>query len=367
MQTNPHLVVSISGHGFGHIAQTAPVLNQLHQYCPNLRITVRSSALETQLRSRILAPFTHMKSTGDIGMMMLSALAVDVNKSRAAYRDFHADWDMCVNDEAQLLKKLGADMVLSNVGYLPLAGAQRAGINNIALCSLNWADIYRHYCGNSGAAEDNLIINQIYTSYAQASVFFRATPGMPMQDMPNLIRVDPIADIGQNRRSALNHILKLEGHEKLILVSMGGISNYLPIENWPRISGIRYLISENCQTTHPDAIKFESIPMSFSDLLASSDALLCKPGYGSFVEATASSVPVLYVQRPDWPEAPALIAWLKSKSISCEISSLMLEQGIFTQIMKQINETPIPQPVIPTGARQVARWIAEQLKMEISD
>ena len=141
-----HLVVSVSGHGFGHVAQTAPILNALHQRCPQLRITVRSSAPESHLRSRIHAPFDYLNSTGDIGMMMSSALAVDVEKSRSAYHAFHADWDARVTEEAHLLRSLGADRVFSNVGYLPLAGAQRAGIPNVALCSLNWADIYAHYC-----------------------------------------------------------------------------------------------------------------------------------------------------------------------------------------------------------------------------
>ena len=29
--TSRHLVISISGHGFGHVAQTAPILNLLHE------------------------------------------------------------------------------------------------------------------------------------------------------------------------------------------------------------------------------------------------------------------------------------------------------------------------------------------------
>jgi len=39
----PHLVVSISCHGFGHVAQTAPILNLLHERMPHLRLTVRSA------------------------------------------------------------------------------------------------------------------------------------------------------------------------------------------------------------------------------------------------------------------------------------------------------------------------------------
>jgi hypothetical protein len=50
--------------------------------------------------------------------------------------------------------------------------------------------------------------------------------------------------------------------------------------------------------------------LSFLDLLASCDVLITKVGYGSFVEAAAHAVPVLYLDRPDWPETPYLAAWL---------------------------------------------------------
>lgn len=66
----PHLVASISGHGFGHVAMTAPILNLLHERMPQLRITVRSSVPLAHLRARIKAPFTHLSSEGDIGMVI---------------------------------------------------------------------------------------------------------------------------------------------------------------------------------------------------------------------------------------------------------------------------------------------------------
>jgi hypothetical protein len=351
-----HLVASISGHGFGHVAQTAPILNQLHQLLPELRLTVRSAVPVAHLRSRIHVPFEHLPSDGDIGMMMSSALDVLAQESRAAYCSFHADWNARVAGEAGLLRELGADMVFSNVGYLPLAGAQLAGIPNAALCSLNWADIYRHCCG------DDAIAAQIYDSYANADAFLRATPGMAMDNLPNLIAVSPIAAIGTNRRAKLNHRLKLSSGEKLVLVSLGGIAGRLPIERWPRIAGVRWLVQENWRIEHPDAIVLESLNMHFSDLLASSDALICKPGYGSFVEAAGSGVPVLYVNRPDWPEAPALVEWLQQNGLCREVARDALEQGKIADVLEEIWNAPRPKPVIPEGAKQVAEWLAERLK-----
>lgn len=352
---HPHLVASISGHGFGHVAQSAPVLNALHGLLPQLRLTVRSTLPLTHLRSRIHVPFTHLQSVGDIGMAMSSALDVHTEDSLAAYRNFHANWEARVVAEAELLRELQADLVFSNVGYLPLAGAQRAGIANAALCSLNWYDIYKYYCGG------NEIADQILSCYINADAFLRATPGMTMESFSNLIPVAPVADIGVNRRDKINHQLGSSGQHKLVLVSMGGIATRLPMENWPRMDGVKYLVQQNWQVRHPDVIVLESLGMSFSDLLASSDALLCKPGYGSFVEAACSGVPVLYVNRDGWPESPALVEWLRQHGVCREISRARSELGDLAPDLSWLFDQPRKQPSTPDGAMQVANWLADRL------
>jgi hypothetical protein len=365
MHNPPHLVVSISGHGFGHVAQTAPILNALHKLIPQLRITVRSVVPAGHLRSRIHAPFTHLTSEGDIGMVMSSALDVCLEESCAAYRKFHADWDTRIAEETRILRELKANFVLSNVGYLPLAGAQQASIPSAALCSLNWADIYRHYCvapsTGSVRTEDGIIDAQIHACYANADAFLRATPSMTMGNLANLISVAPIATVGTNRRDELNDRLKLSPGEKLVLISMGGIAGRLPIECWSHIDGVRWLVQESWQVHHSDAIIIESLQMSFGDLLASSDALICKPGYGSFVEATCSGVPVLYVNRPDWPESPALIEWLQQHNLCREVSRLTLEQGNIAWELENIWSKPQPARVAPKGVSQVADWLMNKL------
>lgn len=351
----PHLVVSISGHGFGHVAQTAPILNALHQRLPKLHLTVRSAVPLAHLQSRIHVPFNYLPSVGDMGMVMSSAIDVLATESRSAYQAFHANWSQRVQQEAQLLRELKADMVFSNVGYLPLAGAQHAGITNAALCSLNWSDIYRHYCG------DDAIAAQIQHCYAHTDAFLRATPGMSMSDLKNILPVAPIADIGRNRRDEINRHLHLSGAEKLVLISMGGIASRLPIEHWPSIAGVRWLVQQSWQAQHPDALDFETLAMPFPDLLASCDALLCKPGYGSFVEAPCSGVPVLYVSRAEWPESSALIAWLQQHGISREVSREQLECGDLANELTALWQHKKIAPVLATGATQVAQWLAEKL------
>ncbi len=320
-----------------------------------MQITLRTSAPLAHLRSRINAPFTHLQSVGDTGMVMTSALEVDAEKSAVTYQKFHADWDARIAAEAELLRDLKADYVFSNVGYLPLAGAQQAGIKNAALCSLNWHDIYRYYCG------DNKITRQIFDSYAHADAFLHTTPGMAMESLPNVISVAPIADIGCYRRDELHRRLHLARDEKLVLVSMGGIATRFPMERWPRIAGVKFLVQENWQVQHPDAIMLESLHMDFGDLLASCDVLLCKPGYGSFVEAVASGVPVLYVSRADWPESAALIDWLDAHGSARPVSREQLERGDIDKELSALFAQPPAANFFPGGAAQVATWLAEKI------
>jgi hypothetical protein len=186
---------------------------------------------------------------------------------------------------------------------------------------------------------------------------------MEMDSLPNLVPIAPIAAVGQNRRDELNRHLQLSRNEKLVLVSMGGISGRLPIDNWPHIDGVRWLVQENWQVKHPDVIALESLPLSFSDLLASSDALLCKPGYGSFAEAACCAIPVLFVSRADWPESPALAEWLQQHNVCREITQEQLQNGNLEQALAELwSSTPISPPQ-PNGAVQAADYLMHLLAL----
>ena len=61
-----HLLVCITGHGYGHAAQTVPVLNQLHALLPQLRLTIRSQVPYDYLQERLQLPFEYLREGGDI-------------------------------------------------------------------------------------------------------------------------------------------------------------------------------------------------------------------------------------------------------------------------------------------------------------
>lgn len=346
------LYVAISHHGLGHLAQTAPVLNALHARDPGIEFVLRTALPHAALALRLAMPFEHIAEASDCNLVMRDAIRVDLPASLAAYRTYHHDWPGKVDAEARRLETLKADVVFSNVGYLPLAAAARAGLPAAAMCSLNWADIVRHYLGHE--PEMAAVLDQMVAAYAGARVFLRPEPSMPMADLANAVAIPPVAQAGRNRRAELAERLGLGPDDRLVLVGMGGIGYRPPAERWPRLSQVVYLVPDDWRVAQPGLRALADTGMVFRDVLASADALITKPGYGSYAEAAAAAVPVLYIPRPDWPEAPYLNDWLRRRLPVLEIGEEQLLAGRLAEPLERLWALPPRPPVVADGAAAAA-------------
>ena len=351
----PHLFVDISAHGLGHLAQTAPVLNALRHRLPCLRLTIRSALPKHRLQARLAGQFTHIEGASDFGYVMRDATDIDLAASAQAYRTAHTDWPARVADEAAWLHALAPDLVLSNVAYLPLAGATRAGIPSLAMCSLNWADLFAHFFAGQPWAPS--IQAEIDAAYAGAS-FLRLTPAMPMPRLSRVCDLPPVALPAQPRRNELRTALGCPETSRIVLIAFGGIPKELPLVDWPPIPGVCWLNGTPASHGATGTPALSDLPFSFSDVLASVDAVLTKPGYGTFVEAACAGTPVLYLRRPDWPEQDALIDWLHANARALEVSARDLHHGELAEALLALWQQPAPRPPTADGVAEVAERLS---------
>lgn len=344
-----HLFVDISSHGLGHLAQTGPILNALRLRQPTLRLTLRSGLSRQRLASRIDGDFEHLHEASDFGFVMKNALDIDLPASATRYQACHAEWPARVHQEAALLAALAPDLVLANVAYLPLAGAANAGIPAVALCSLNWADMVLHYFRHETWLAP--VHKQMLSAYRSAVRFLRTTPGMPMFDLANVLSIGPIASPPQLGRAEVARRLGLPMDRRWVLVALGGFDFPLPVGDWPRRQDVLWL--------RPEEFADGNVP--FNDLLASADAIVTKPGYGSFTEAAVHGVPLLYLRRPDWPEEPCLIDWLTHHARAGEISRAQARLGDLLPALDTLWAKRVPPRPAPTGIAQAVTALLDWL------
>jgi len=359
----PHLFVDISSHGFGHLAQAAPVLNRLAGRLPALQLTIRCGLPLARLQQRIHVPFHHLPDPSDFGYVMRDAVTLDLPATAAAYRAAHADFPARVAAEARLLRQREVDAVFSDVAYLPLAGAAQAGIPAIALCSLNWADLFQHYFGGEDWAAP--IHAEILAAYRTAR-FLRATPGMPMTALDDCVAIGPIGSLGQPRRSELRGKVGAGGTAKLVMVAMGGIPHRLPVEAWPALPNTHWLVPAEWNVQRPDCTALEALAWPFVDLLHSVDVVITKPGYGTFAEAAGNGTAVLYQRRDDWPEQEHLIAWLQDHARCEAVTAAQLDSGDLGSAIEKVMAAAVPPAPTFSGIDQAADEIAGMLGVSLA-
>jgi hypothetical protein len=380
----PHLLVALSSHGFGHLSQAAPVINQLRELIPGLRLTIRAAFPAEQIQKRIFNPDVLQPFADDFGMVMRDALTVNLGASLHAYQTFHASLPEKIELLSKELLEQKVDLVLADIPYLTLAAAQKVGIPSVALCSLNWADILEHALflttanqPENTAAQQPIspelarvgaeIIREIRDIYQKTNCFLLPTPSMPIPTLTNTLAIGPVCTPGVKRREALTLNTQVAEDGWFVLVGMGGMPLDIKLDAWPTYmlgKPLHYIVADKIaqDSSHPQVIAETQTGLSYSDLVASVDLILTKPGYGMFVEAAAAGVPVLYVERRAWPEAQALTNWLQTVAHCTEISTEVLHRGAFADEMRELLELGSYDTVSTTGNMQGAILLAKYLR-----
>ena len=356
---SPHLLLALSGHGFGHLAQAAPVVNALRKQLPQLLVSVCGSLPQAVVAARIDGEFDYHRVELDPVLRMRSAWEVDVPASRQVYRAFHRDWQSGLRSDLDLLQQLQPDLVLADIPYRLLSAAAERNIPTVALCSLNWAGIYAAYCNNS--PEDRQIIRQMNVAYRSAKMFLAPTPSIPMPELDNVVAIGPIARTGVRQPAQLLKKCAAGPGQRTVLVALGGIATQLPLDHWPCVEGVVWIFTEALHSGRADLVDFDSLEMRFIDVLASADVVLTKPGYGTYADAVCNAVPVLTIERQDWPETVFLNNWVAQHGHLEVITAAQFYSGQFTRALARLLQKPAATAVEPSGITAAVAAIASLL------
>lgn len=366
----PRLLFAISAHGLGHLGQAAPVCNALIDQRPDLELSIWSALPIDTLRQRIHRPFRHIAQACDIGFDMHDALKVDIAASWQRYLTRNHHWAMHLEEACTIVRSCRPDLIVSDVGDMPLAAGQALDISTIAMSSLNWADMATAYFADFPDSAETL--GRLAHLYDNATLALRLTPGMPMRGQREHI-LPPIGAVSDLTRQQIDDdLIKALPYpdQPRVLVGMGGIETMLPLYDWPCQSKINFIVAN--QKTLPmggnperglvnaDMLR-KKYGWNFCDLLTGCDAVICKPGYGTFVEAALAGSPVLYVQRPDWPEQSVLVAWLEEHARCTELATADLSRGSFLNSVNGLLAQTAKSPIQRDGAAIAAREILQLL------
>lgn len=356
------LAFYVTSHGFGHLNRAVAVINQVPSDSP---VVIRSHPnLFPHWRERLTRPAELTGHVSDAGAVNPpgDSTATDGPATLELAARVHAEAMARLDEEAGWLHEERVAALLCDAPAVPLVAARRAGIPGFLLANFTWADIYAPHARAAGGHANGLVA-ELRRAYRQATTVFRAEPALRMAWLPRQVNVGMVANPGRDRRKELRGLFGLSSKEKLIYFYIGRYGqNDL---DWGRleryaVKGIHF-VGYHLAPVGP-LRNLHLVPAADwrgSDLIASTDALVAKAGYGTVCEAMAGNTPIIYPPRRGFSEFRALDRALRSWGGGIPVSArdfcgLRLDRALD----RAFHLGPLKPPFPTDGAARVARHLA---------
>jgi predicted DNA-binding antitoxin AbrB/MazE fold protein len=350
-----HICFSITAHGNGHAAISCALINRLMTYYPHIKISVMTRLSEDYITSRLISDFDYYPEGSDFGMLMFSAIDIDIEKSRDKYQQLYKHWQFYVDNEKKLLKEIKPNILISNISPISLDAANQLGIQTASVAPFNWAQIYQAYCLD-GTVETQAVYQKMSLVYQATDQVFKPLPFVPLEDGEEIV----IASINDNPVADLIGLLQQlpQGTKQIGLIALGGLPFPLDFKNWPEINGLHWLMDQSFPSERADMSSITQIKQPFLQLVANCDFIITKPGYGTYCEiatiAKHKKIRVISLARPDWPETPFLNRFLIDRVPFVEIEKGQLTGKPLKTVLKSLSDAKYPEEhLCEDGAMQL--------------
>ena len=354
----------ISGHGFGHASRQVEIINAFAARRPDVRIFVRSSASGALLARTIRAPYTLWPAPCDTGVIQRSSLAQDERASLDAAWAFHRSLDDRAQSDAEILKRAEVRLVVGDIPPLAFATASLAAIPSIAISNFTWDWIYEPWI--DPASEMRSLLGVIRAAYAQASQALLLPFGGGFNVFPSVQSLPLVARHATRARSDVRRRFNLPEDRPLALLSFGGFG--LPsldlgavdcVRDWTIVTLDRPPndAPHSSSIVRLDAEAFFGSGVRYEDLVAASDVVISKPGYGIISECVAAGTALLYTSRGDFREYDLLVREMPRYLRSRFIEPADLLAGRWRASLDGLLRQPPPLETMATNGAEVAAEI----------
>lgn len=315
----------VTGHGFGHATRVLGLVQRILQEANTVVYIISSldqsffyeslSSSEASFKERLIV----INRCLDAGAIQTNPLLMNVERTLTGYYEtVHIHHERLLSEEVQFLKENNANLVLVDASPLACKAAKLASIKSIIISNFTWDSIYipmldhLKVSGVPLAYDYEEMIHLVQDDYAAADCYLQLPGQMPIPSgFTGQIIPAPLVSrrpTSQTRAQILAKYGIADTTKKILLFGFGGqrVSEFSMNEGMlPNDYICLVLQAEGMRFTSD---KFLALPrdVHVPDLLAVSEVMLGKIGYGTCSECLAVGTPLICVTRELWPEEAPL-------------------------------------------------------------
>lgn len=351
----------ISGHGYGHATRSSQIINALLEI-KDTTVTVCTTAprhLFTE-SSRLVYRY---KTVG-YEIAQSSPYTIDLERSLEALTKFATE-DASSQErkaEASFIQASKFDAVLADAAF-PVAVTD-CHVPIILVTNFTFDTIFTKLLEYVKHQADYTAVVESITRSCRKVYGVIKLPGFtdfPLTEawsrtdiQERVINAPLVYRPALKSREAVLDDLNLPKDKKILLLQFGGHalahSDIVPSipESW------MCLASQNINS--PQFYQFPA-DAYVPDLVAASDLVLGKIGYGTVSECVGMGKPLLYVARPMFAEEPCLLEYLHQNGTCLEMSRQDFEHGQWSAAIEDVMSVAATHKQVDDGSSAVARMI----------
>lgn len=373
------IIYHISGHGLGHAVRSCRIIERFAKN-PEVRfIEVGTGTTRKFVRERLQPRLTEeqwkkihlFEAHYDPGMVQADSVRADAEATEKECKWYVENWMDLVKEEASWIRWWNPHLVLSDVGAVPLAAAGSLGYPGFAIGNFTWDWIYEPLV----TAEGDLTffkLRELYRlGYAEALAWFQLPFGPRVKRGPCRMTfpVRMVAGRGVERRFEIARATGADPRKPWVLLSFAKVAWDKAARN--EVSGgldAEYIVMDPLSWGARMPKNFRRVSpkeFAFTDVVASCDAVLSKPGYGIVTDCIVNHKPLVYAERPDFRE----YAWLKEGIEDYGVGECITQATLYSGKVGAALERALSKPWRPRktmwhdGAAQITNLLWAFLKM----
>ena len=295
----------ITGHGFGHAVRSYQVIRALKKAVPAWKIHVRTTAPEWLFQDPSGSVAYH-RTKIDIGIVQKDSLSMDLTETLRSCRELHERASSLIEGELAFLRQHRIALIVSDIPPLAFEVAARAMIPSVAITNFSWSWIYRAYLERYPAFLP--LIEEMESFYRKATLAMTLPYACDLSIFPARKAIPWITRTSSLSQRQARPSFALPESATIVLLTFGGLGlERLPWKRLQRLRDYYFVGTDKKRQCEGNVSVLPEMQPQYCDLVRAADVIIAKPGYGIVADIIAHKVPVLYVERDDFPESPYLI------------------------------------------------------------
>jgi len=274
----------------------------------------------------------------DSGALQIDPLTMDVQGTLEAYRlNVHERRCVLLDSETAFLLESRPDIVLVDATALACSAARRANIPSVLITNFTWLNIYQDMVSDSlpassqGLYGDMLRLIEIDVSSASLYLQLPGTMPPPQNFEGRVVKAPLLCRSPKLDRETVRRGLSIPLDAPVVVYGFGGqarqegdvvlVDQMLPA-GW-------FCVVLMGQGLELPSSRFIGLgrDVYVPDLLAASDCMLGKLGYGTASECLLTQTPLIYIERKDWPEERPLQSLMAAHGASINMPKAEFTAG----------------------------------------